>query len=176
RVYTYIAELGWGPLNLLATAGAVLLAVSVLIFLLNVFLSLRSDVPAPADPWGGDSLEWSVESPPPNYNFHPLPTVTGLYPRWDVGGEKPPVVEGVRADRREVLVTHFMDAEPDYRQILPAPSFAPLLLALGTSVAFLGVVYAFWWVPIGGLLSFAAIVKWFWPGEFEGEPPWSETH
>src|SRR5690606_34544396 len=85
RVYTYIAELGWGPLNLLATAGAVLLAVSVLIFLLNVFLSLRSDVPAPADPWGGDSLEWSVESPPPNYNFHPLPTVTGLYPRWDVG-------------------------------------------------------------------------------------------
>jgi cytochrome c oxidase subunit I+III len=175
RVYTYIAEMGWGPLNLLATVGAGLLFVSVLLFLYNVAVSLRAGELAGDDPWGADTLEWSTSSPPPNYNFHPIPTVAGLYPRWDTRGDQP-VIEGLRADRREVLITHLLDAEPDYRQVLPTPSYAPLWLAIGASVAFLGAVYDPWYVPVGGLLSFAAIVYWLWPGETEGEPPLTEMH
>jgi cytochrome c oxidase subunit I+III len=174
RVYTYIAELGWGPLNMVATAGAVLMAVSVLIFLYNVAVSLRRGEVASNDPWSADTLEWSTTSPPPNYNFEPIPTVNGLYPRWEADRRPPAVVTGLRSDRREVLVTHVLDAEPDYRLILPAPSFAPLFLALAASVSFLGVVYAPWWVPIGGALSFVAVVYWLWPRDREGEPPWSE--
>jgi cytochrome c oxidase subunit 1 len=177
RVYTYIPEMGWGPLNLLASLGAVVLAVSVLIFLFNVVTSLRSGDVAGDDPWGADSLEWSTTSPPPNYNFNPIPTVNGLYPRWEEPSDGPRyAVTGLRGDRREVLVTHMLDAEPDYRQILPSPSYAPLLLALGASVAFLGAVYNPWYVPLGGLLSFGAIVFWLWPRRTEGEPPWQEQH
>ena len=174
RVYTYLADMGWGPLNFLATSGGVLLAAGVLVFLANVALSLRRGEVAAADPWGADSLEWLTASPPPNYNFDPLPTVGGLYPLWDRRPDQP-VVTGLREDRREVLVTHLLDAEPDYRQILPTPSIAPLLLAIGASVAFLGVVYHPWFVPLGGLLSFAAVVFWLWPRDFEGEPPFREA-
>jgi len=174
RVYTYLAEVGWGPLNLLATIGAGLLAGSILLFLINVFVSLRSREAAPDDPWHGDSLEWATSSPPPNYNFEPLRTVSGLYPRWQEEREPPRVVSGVRADQREVLVTHVLDAEPDYRAVLPSPSYAPLLLALGASVAFLGVVYDEWYVPVGLLLSFAALVYWHWPRASQ-PAPWEEA-
>ena len=44
-------------------------------------------------------------------------------------------VTGLRADRREVLVTRMLDAEPDYRSVLPTPSYAPLLLAVSATVA-----------------------------------------
>ena len=50
RVYTYIAETGWGDLNLLATIGAVTMAVSVIVFLANVAISLRRGALAGADP------------------------------------------------------------------------------------------------------------------------------
>jgi cytochrome c oxidase subunit I+III len=176
RVYTYVDGLGWGPLNMLATIGAGILTVSVFIFLVNVAISLRRGQPAGNDPWGGDTLEWSAESPPRPFNFNPLPTVTGLYPRWEVTNTGPaPLVTGLRPDRREVLVTRILDAEPDYRSILPAPSFAPLLLALSATVAFLGVIYDVTMVPIGALLSVGAIVYWNWPGSEERTPPWKQS-
>jgi cytochrome c oxidase subunit I+III len=175
RVYTYIDGLGWQPLNVLATAGALVMTVSLLILLVNVVRSLLGGEMAPDDPWGGDTLEWRTSSPPPNYNHHPIPAVTGLYPMWDLRrGIVPPVVTGVRSDVREVLVTGVLDAEPDYRSVLPAPSYAPLLLALATSVSFLGVIWELWLVPVGGFLAFLAIVFWNWPGTVERTPPWKQ--
>ncbi|HSK09114.1 MAG TPA: cytochrome c oxidase subunit I [Vicinamibacterales bacterium] len=173
RVHTYLDGLGWNNMNLLATGGALLLAVSVILFLVNVARSLRSGAPAPDDPWEADTLEWSTSSPPPNYNFHPTPTVSGLYPRWTPDPEQP-FVTGLRSDRREVLVTGALDARPDYRSVLPGPSYAPLVLAFSASVAFIGVIYSPWLVPFGAVLSFLAIVYWHWPGTAERTPPWKE--
>src|SRR5690606_32726347 len=56
RVYTYAPETGWGPLNLLATAGAVLIAISVLTFLGNIAWSLRHGAIAGDDPWNAHTL------------------------------------------------------------------------------------------------------------------------
>jgi cytochrome c oxidase subunit I+III len=176
RVYTYVDGLGWQPLNVLATAGALVMGISLLLLGVNIAMSLRRGEIAPDDPWGGDSLEWRTSSPPPNYNHHPIPVVTGLYPQWDLRrGIVPPVVTGLRPDVREVLVTHALDAEPDYKSVLPAPSYAPLLLALAASAAFLGVIWELWMVPIGGLLAFVAIVYWNWPGTVERTPPWKQA-
>ena len=175
RVYTYLDGLGWHSLNLIASIGAALMAVSVTIFLVNVVRSLYHGEVAGDDPWGADTLEWSTSSPPPPYNFHPLPVVQGLYPRWDDDPVNPrAVVTGLRADRREVLVTRLLDAEPDYRSVLPSPSYAPVLLALACTVAFLGVIYDEWMVPIGALLTFVVIVIWHWPGTHERTPPWKD--
>ncbi len=175
RIYTYVDGLGWQPLNVMATAGALLMTVSLLILLFNVVHSLLRGAPAPDDPWGGDSLEWRTASPPANYNHHPIPAVTSLYPQWDLRrGIQPPLVTGVRSDVREVLVTGVLDAEPDYKSVLPGPSYAPLLLALATTTAFLGVLWELWMVPLGGFLAFLVIVYWNWPGTVERTPPWKQ--
>jgi cytochrome c oxidase subunit I+III len=175
RIYTYVDGLGWQTLNVVTLLGVLIMLVSMLIFLWNVVKSLWAGVPAPANPWGGDSLEWLAESPPANYNHHPIPAVTSLYPMWDrERGIVAPVVTGLRPDVREVLVTGVLDAEPDYRSVLPAPSYAPLLLALACTTAFLGAIWEVWLVPVGGLLAFLAIVFWNWPGTVERTPPWKQ--
>ena len=69
RIYDYAPTRGWSQMNGLATIGSWLIAVAVLIFIINFFYSKRKNVVAGDDPWEGNTLEWSVSSPPPSYNF-----------------------------------------------------------------------------------------------------------
>jgi cytochrome c oxidase subunit 1 len=162
RIYTYGAEMGWGDLNLLATGGALVMTLGLVLYLINLLTSLRHGAAAEADPWGGDGLEWSTTSPPPDYNFHHLPTVSGRSPLWELGPDQP-VVTGLRSDRREVLVTRLIDAEPSHREVLPGHSWVPLWLAVATGVTFVGVIFTPWALPIGILVSGTVLVFWFWP-------------
>jgi cytochrome c oxidase subunit 1 len=162
RVYTYLPETGWGDLNLLATAGAALIALSVLVFLVNVLRSLRSGEPAGADPWGGDTLEWVAASPPRPYNFPLIPVVDGDGPLWRHPAEMP-AVAGLRTDVRDVLVTTLLDAEPDSRHRHPPPTIWPLGAALATTVLFVSLIFTPWGVVIGLPLLFLAFLGWAWP-------------
>jgi cytochrome c oxidase subunit I len=83
RIANYYIE-SWNGLNLLSTVGAFLVGVSTVPFLWNVFASLRRGRPAPADPWGGNSLEWATSSPPPHHNFHELPEIHSERPAFDM--------------------------------------------------------------------------------------------
>jgi cytochrome c oxidase subunit I+III len=163
RVHTYLAEMGWSDLNLLSTAGAYLIAISIVVMLVNIAVSLRSGEIAGPNPWNADTLEWATTSPPRNFNFADLPTVRSPHPLWDPEREQLPVVRGLRDDQREVLVTTGLDAEPDARLILPGPTIVPFLAALAVSVAFIGVMFEQYFVPIGGFLFFLAVVLWNWP-------------
>lgn len=162
RVYTYSAEMGWGTLNLLVTVGAFLLLLGGLVFIGNVIRSWRYGPAAGDNPWEADTLEWSTSSPPPNYNFLYLPTVQGRYALWARTDDEL-IVTGLRNDRREVLVTKTLDAEPDHRYVQPGPTIWPLLLALAVSVGFVGSVFNAWWIIPGAALSTLAFVGWFWP-------------
>src|SRR5256714_10567602 len=51
RVYTYLPEMGWGALNLVATVGAVILFASFVLFLVNAIASARRGEPAGDNPW-----------------------------------------------------------------------------------------------------------------------------
>lgn len=84
RVVTYPPLPGWAALNLLSTAGSALLALSVAVFLWNVWVSLRRPIPAGDDPWGGFSLEWATTSPPPEHNFFTIPPVRSERPAFDL--------------------------------------------------------------------------------------------
>ena len=175
RIYTYLPEMGWGPLNAVATIGAFVIASGVLVVGYNVLSSLRSGVRAEGNPWGADSLEWATTSPPKQYNFDGIPVVEGRYPLWEreKTGESP-VAVGLRDDRREVLLTTLLDARPEGIQVLPGPSLWPLALACASAVAFLGVLFSPWWVIVGAILSFAALAGWHWPRDEERTPPWKE--
>jgi cytochrome c oxidase subunit I len=84
RIYTYDADRGWTLLNQLTTLGVIIQMPSFVIFLYNVFASLRHGRPAGDDPWDAWTLEWSTTSPPPGYNFAVIPTVQSRRPLWDL--------------------------------------------------------------------------------------------
>src|SRR3989454_280961 len=83
RIADYAPNRGWSFLNLLSTAGAFLIGVAMLVFLVNVITTLRKPKTAPADPWGGNTLEWATSSPPPPNNFDSLPPIRSNRPVFD---------------------------------------------------------------------------------------------
>jgi cytochrome c oxidase subunit I len=84
RIYQYDAGQGWELFNMMSTLGAFLFAIVTPIFIYNFFRSLKSGPIAGNDPWGAPTVEWSIPSPPPDYNFAQLPTITSRYPMWDM--------------------------------------------------------------------------------------------
>jgi cytochrome c oxidase subunit 1 len=162
RIYTYPADTGWGPLNLLATLGTAITLVGGLIFVANALISLRRGVFAGSDPWGGSSLEWAASSPPPAYNFDSTPVVESATPLWDAK-ESLPVMDGLSLDRREVLVTTLVEAAPDNRQPSSKPSLWPFVTALAVSALFVASIYTPWALVWGSIPLGAALVGWFWP-------------
>jgi cytochrome c oxidase subunit 1 len=85
RIATYAQHPSWATDNRLSTAGSGVIAVAVLVFLINVFVSLREREPAGDDPWEGHTLEWATSSPPPPLNFSkPLPPIRSYAPLLDL--------------------------------------------------------------------------------------------
>jgi cytochrome c oxidase subunit 1 len=166
RIYTYGPETGWASLNALASAGALVLTLGVLLFLVNAVRSLRSGTVAGANPWGAATLEWATDSPPPIYNFHPLLTVSNRDPLWR-DFEQQPRVFGVAAHKRQMLVTHVNDAAPDHLSSNPKPSAWPFWAALATTGLFIGSIFTPWAIPIGSVPVTATLIGWFWPKKDE---------
>jgi cytochrome c oxidase subunit 1 len=84
RIIDYAPNPGWLELNFLSTVGAFMIAVSVLPFLWNVFVTLRGPRNAGDDPWDANTLEWATTSPPPPYNFDALPPIRSERPLFDL--------------------------------------------------------------------------------------------
>lgn len=171
RVYTYLETMGWGPLNLFISLSAFVLALGFGLTFLNMWMSRLRGTPAGPNPWDADSLEWATDSPPANYNFRHIPVVRSGTPLWDdaIANERQ-FVTGLRDDRREVLVTTLVDAEPQAVVILPQPTVWPFLLAVAVSIGFIGTIFSPWGFWVGFFLSFWMIVGWLWPRR-----PWQEN-
>lgn len=168
RVYTYLSDLGWDNLNLLVTLGSYVLTLGFLLFLINVFWSLKWGPKAPDNPWGADTLEWFTPSPPPPYNFVHIPRVQSRNPLWEKE-PPPPAVVGLRNDRREILTTTVVDANVHAALIVPGPTLWPFTMALVSAVGFVGIIFSPWWFVVGFIAAFLALTGWFWPTR-----PWDE--
>jgi heme/copper-type cytochrome/quinol oxidase subunit 1 len=83
RIADY-ANPAWTDMNVAATVGGFLIGASMLPFLWNVFISLRSGKIAGDDPWEANTLEWATSSPPPPYNFDHLPEIRSERPLFDL--------------------------------------------------------------------------------------------
>ncbi|HUR68454.1 MAG TPA: cbb3-type cytochrome c oxidase subunit I [Candidatus Thermoplasmatota archaeon] len=81
RIYTYAAGsdyatgLPLGLLNTIATVGAFMFAAGIGLMIVNFLWSWKHGSYAGHDPWGGDSLEWTISSPPPQHNFTRTPVL-----------------------------------------------------------------------------------------------------
>jgi cytochrome c oxidase subunit 1 len=162
RVYTYPASMGWGDLNLLSSAGAAVLAASFVVFLVNASVSWRRGRIAGDNPWDAGTLEWATGSPPPSYNFLRLPFVTSSEPLWRER-ESLPVVEGLRVDERQYVVTSLGEARPQSHEPSVGPSIWPLITAIAITILFIGSIFTpravVWFSP----LVAAGCIAWFWP-------------
>jgi cytochrome c oxidase subunit 1/cytochrome c oxidase subunit I+III len=177
RIYTYPDGMGWDWLNLITTFGSYVFAVGVLLLIINVVSSLRRGREAGANPWDAPTLEWSVSSPPPPYNFAVIPTIGSRHPLWEgrfpasADDSKSYVEGGLVLDRgRETVGTTPLDAEPSIILKMPQDSFAPLILALALTALFAGLGLHWWWLPVAGLLAAGAdLFGWLWPERLLGE-------
>ncbi len=163
RIYTYLPDLGWDILNQLSTWGTYLLALGVLVLLINIVWSLRRGRPSGDNPWNADTLEWMTTSPPANYNFAEVPRITSLNPVWKDGPHPAPGVRGLREDAREIIITTSVEAEPQAVVELPGPSIWPFILAVISSIAFIGSIFSPWWYVAGFCGGLMAAACWFWP-------------
>src|SRR5687767_15234824 len=69
RIYTYDAGQGWDSYNMMSSIGAYMLFAATAIFVYNFFVSRKRGAIAGANPWNAGTLEWTIPSPPPEYNF-----------------------------------------------------------------------------------------------------------
>jgi cytochrome c oxidase subunit 1 len=169
RVWTYLPETGWGTLNLVATLGAVVVDLSMLMFVINLWHSIRKGERAADNPWGAPTLEWSVPSPPPKFNFVALPVVSSAEPLWSRDERAPTHVSGLAANSREGLVTTVLDAIPDVRYSYPQPGLWPFWAALAVAFWMLWSIWSvagFFWGMIAPGIAF---IGWFWPRKKETE-------
>jgi cytochrome c oxidase subunit 1 len=157
RIYTYAPDLGWDLWNIVSTVGSFGIAASILVFLINVWVSLRQGLRAGNDPWDAATLEWMTTSPPAHYNFATLPTVTSARPLWDIkygighGGHGQPVVPlehhpAEQSDSEQELKHHlaetYGDAHDEHAHVpMPDPSYWPMIVALGLAIFFGGMVH-----------------------------------
>src|SRR5215510_14764725 len=84
RIYTYEPGRGWDAMNFIVSIGAFVQGVAILVFVANLIISYWKGKKAGNDPWDAWTLEWSVSSPPPAYNFAVIPTVSSRRPLWDL--------------------------------------------------------------------------------------------
>jgi cytochrome c oxidase subunit 1 len=150
RIYTYGSQYGWDTLNLLETIGAFTIALALLIFLWNFFVSIRSGEKAGNDPWDAHTLEWTTTSPPPAFNFATIPTVRNRRPFWD---QKYPEHPGDKAAPPAA-------AAAEVAPHLPAGSFYPIIIALGLAAAFYAMIFMLPLAIIGVVITFVGIIGW----------------
>jgi cytochrome c oxidase subunit 1 len=153
RIYTYAPDMNWNFWNFCATMGAYITAIGGALFFLNFIYSIKFGEKAPADPWDGRTLEWSIPSPPPEYNFAKLPEVSQLDDWW----YKKYTHDGKRLNPPQQPVV-------DPKSIhLPNQSFWPIVLAFGITMIATGFVVSANGVfvsLIGVALTVAATYGW----------------
>jgi len=161
RTYTYDSGMGWTALNRMATIGAFIIALSVLIFLVNVIMSFRRPVDVSADPWDARTLEWMTSSPPPEYNFAVVPEVSHLDEFWH---RKYTEDDEGRLVKLPAGTAYDPDAQPDVdpRTIhMPSPSYWPMVFALALPIIGYGFVFKNWWLlGLGVFVAFFGANGW----------------
>jgi cytochrome c oxidase subunit 1 len=166
RIYTYQHDVPWAGLNLFVSLSALVLVAGFVLFFVDAIRSARTGQPAGDNPWNASSLEWATSSPPPPYNFARIPVVTGADPLWQ-DSDTLPVADGLRTDRREVIVSSVAEAQPEARETSPQNSIWPFWAAIATTVMLIWSIFSPWAVVWGSIPIAVTLIGWFWP---KGDP------
>ncbi len=157
RIYQYDAGQGLELFNMISTAGTAVLIVATSFLLVNMIKSWNKGERASSNPWGAATLEWTIPSPPPEYNFAVLPQVKSRYPLWNMKAGEKLVHETTWEEEKD----NYIPTSKELGIVMPNPSIWPLVCALGLMVMFGGLLFmetsaklamaimltgTFWWV------------------------------
>ena len=132
----------WHVYLVVAMIGAGIIMVGILAQLAQIAVSIRNREAlrdATGDPWNGRTLEWSVASPPPFYNFARTPVVSGIDAYWEMK-------QNGTAHRPYTV----------YRQIhMPRNTGTGFFISACAAALGFALIWHIWWLVIA---SFAAAV------------------
>ncbi|WCR28166.1 cbb3-type cytochrome c oxidase subunit I [Paenibacillus thiaminolyticus] len=143
RLVTYRWDKGWWEMNLVSTLGAVLMGIAFLLQVWQIVYSVKySPTDTTGDPWNGRTLEWSIPSPAPHYNFATLPQVSSQDEWWE---EKQRRARGEQSPVPPKL-------EPIH---MPRNSGIPFVMSMFWFTAGFGFVFDWVWMTVAGLAGVA---------------------
>ena len=187
RIFTYPADSGWETINSWVTIGSFIIALSIAVFIVNYVRTWRREPEREADPWDGRTLEWSIPSPVPIYNFKEIPTVEYLddwwarkypesvhaEPREGSPGQPAPAGAEDRSPLNGPDVSSYgasaYGEDEDHGIHLPDKSYYPLIAAVGFTF-FAGSLMSAWWLTlIAAIIMMFGIMGWIF--EPVNDPP-----
>jgi cytochrome c oxidase subunit 1 len=123
----------------------------MLFFVINLIQSLRNGKAAGHDPWDAPTLEWTISSPPPDYNFAEIPHVEGRDPYWTI--KRRAEAAGQPVAGPEALV------DPSTIH-MPSPSYWPVVAATGVVIIAAGLLTHYGVSFVGGLITMIGVIGW----------------
>lgn len=143
RTYTYDFDMGWGPLNLVSTVGGFLMGIGFIFQVWQIAHSIKFREPdVSGDPWDGRTLEWSIPSPAPIYNFAVLPEVSEADAWWE--------------QKQKQSLSAKQPAKIVYEPIhMPKNSSIPFIMSALWFFAGFGFVFNWMWLTIPALIGVA---------------------
>jgi cytochrome o ubiquinol oxidase subunit 1 len=142
RLDHYDASTGWQSLFIVAGIGVMIICLGIGLQLLQIGVSIwqrKKNIDSTGDPWNGRTLEWSVPSPAPHYNFAITPVVTDRDQFWV---DKQKLLDGKLLPHRE-----YVDIE------LPRNSGLGIIIAGLGFLACFGLIWHIWWLVVIGLVG-----------------------
>jgi len=143
RRMQHYADLSWQPLMHLALWGALLILLGIVLTVVQLVVSIRQkekNRDLSGDPWNGRTLEWSISSPPPVWNFAVLPQVERTDAFW--------------SQKRDHLGMKRDFGKPSY-VALTVPKNTPVGFFVAIFAVTLGfaLIWRIWWLAAVGLLG-----------------------
>jgi len=140
RRLSHYDNLGWQPLLIVAAIGTLIIAFGLVAMVLQFYFTFKDrnkNLDATGDPWNGRTLEWSTSSPPPEYNFAIIPTVSGHDPFW--------------AQKEQGTAYQRPTAYTDIHM----PKNVPYGVFMGIATFFFGfaMIWYIWWLAALGLIA-----------------------
>ena len=143
RLDHYDASLGWQGLFIVAGIGLMIMMLGAGLQALQLLVSIiqrKKNRDATGDPWNGRTLEWSVPSPAPSYNFAITPVIRGRDAFWDMKHDK-------NYPKNKFEPFH-----------LPKNSPFGLLIAFAGFLMCFALIWHIWWLLIVGTLALLALL------------------
>lgn len=143
RLNHYDAASGWHPYLIIAAIGACIIGLGIFFQILQILVSIKNREKyrdTTGDPWGGRTLEWSIPSPPPFYNFAIIPHVQGRDAFWSM--------------KQHRLANPNLVSKPHYQDIhMPKNTGVGFMIAMFAGIFGFAMIWHINWLTVVGLLG-----------------------